>query len=347
MPRLAAAPLVAVAVLPVLLAGCGGADAPSAPEPQPSTAARSYLHSALTLMELHSIRSAEIDWPRFRAAAEARRGTAPTIPEPHPAIDTTVRALGDGHSRFFPPSRLPGTTDLPPSAESIVSGRRLDDVAYVHLPGFGGPNPVGRVDSTLAVLRALDGAEPAPPPCGWIVDLRLNTGGNMYPMIAGIGPVLGEGLAGRFVPPDGRVSLWYYRAGAAAIGNRPLVTATTPYVLRRPDVPVAVLYGELTASSGEAVAISFRSLPNARSFGTETRGLSTANTGFRLSDGALLNLTTAVMADRTGRVYGGRLVPDEPVPASGRPVPGEVDATVEAARRWLAAQPACAPDATR
>lgn len=331
----------ATPVVALTLAACGGGDAPSAPTPPPS-AALAYLEGALDVMEQHSIRRREIDWPQFRADAVARLGAARTVPEAHPAVDATVRAIGDGHSRFYPPSRLPNRTDQPPSAESIVSGRRLGDVAYVYVPGFGGPNPTGRVDSTLAVLRALDGAEPAPPPCGWIVDLRLNTGGNMYPMIAGIGPVLGDGVAGGFVPPGGGTISWFHRAGSAGSGSsQSLATATTPYALRRPGVPVAVLYGALTASSGEAVAISFRGGPHARSFGTETRGLSTANQGFALSDGAIISLTTAAMADRAGTVYGGRLVPDERVPASGRPVPGVVDETVSAAQRWLRAQPAC------
>lgn len=331
------------------LAACGG-DEPSAPSPRASPVALSYLNEALAPMERHSLRRRQIDWVQFRADAVARLGAAQTPVEAYPAIDATVRALGDGHSRFFPPERAPGTTDQPPSVESIVSGRRFGDLAYVYLPGFGGPNPVGRADSTLAVVRALDGGEPAPPPCGWIVDLRLNSGGNMYPMLAGIGPVLGDGVAGRFVPPGGGSTPWYHAAGSAGVtgagGERALVTATTPYTLRRPGVPVAVLHGEATASSGEAVAISFRGLPNARSFGTHTGGLSTAVTGFRLSDGAFLTVATAVMRDRLGRDYGGPLAPDEPVPASGRPVPGEEDATVRAAQRWLAAQPACAGAAT-
>ena len=38
---------------------------------------------------------------------------------------------------------------------------------------------------------------------GWIVDLRGNSGGNMWPMLAGVGPVLGEGVAGVLQPGRG------------------------------------------------------------------------------------------------------------------------------------------------
>jgi carboxyl-terminal processing protease len=36
---------------------------------------------------------------------------------------------------------------------------------------------------------------------GWIIDLRINTGGNMYPMIAGLTEFLGEGRVGGFITP--------------------------------------------------------------------------------------------------------------------------------------------------
>jgi len=42
-------------------------------------------------------------------------------------------------------------------------------------------------------------------PTGWIIDLRGNGGGNMWPMLAGIGFVLGDGPAGSFVLLDGSV----------------------------------------------------------------------------------------------------------------------------------------------
>jgi C-terminal processing protease CtpA/Prc len=113
-------------------------------------------------------------------------------------------------------------------------------------------------------------------------------------------------------------------------------------VLRRASPPVAVLTGQLTASSGEAVAIAFRARPSTRSFGAPTFGVSTANVGIRLSDGAVLNLTVSTMGDRTGRLYGAAVPPDEAVAGPPAPVPGAGDAVMDAAAAWLHAQPACA-----
>lgn len=65
------------------------------------------------------------------------------------------------------------------------------------------------------------------------------------------------------------------------------------------------------ASSGEAMAVAFRGRAQTRSFGTPTCGLSTGNSTWFLSDTSRLVITSAIMADRTRRVYGDVIVPDE------------------------------------
>lgn len=62
-------------------------------------------------------------------------------------------------------------------------------------------------------------------------------------------------------------------------------------------------------------------------------GLSTANKGFELSDGAWIFLTVSVFADRTGEQYGGVIPPDEVV--------GDEELTLRTAVDWLLEQPAC------
>ncbi len=103
-------------------------------------------------------------------------------------------------------------------------------------------------------------------------------------------------------------------------GTSEIVRVSTPYMLLTRASRVAVLIDALVASSGEAVAVSFRSRPDTRSFGAATCGLSTVNSGFRLSDGATLQLTTALMADRNRTTYGVPIAPDEVVPGDGEVV---------------------------
>ena len=133
----------------------------------------------------------------------------------------------------------------------------------------------------------------------------------MWPMIAGVGPILGTGTAGFFVPPVGTATRWGYNGQAAFLGSSAVQPVADPYLLRRSNPRVAVLTDKGVASSGEAVVVAFRGRPDTRSFGTETCGVPTANAGFGLSDGATLLLTTAVDADRNSRPYDSPIAPDE------------------------------------
>jgi C-terminal processing protease CtpA/Prc len=154
------------------------------------------------------------------------------------------------------------------------------------------------VTAGLTVLRRLIAGRPT----GWVVDLRGNRGGDMHPMLTVVAPLLGEGERGRFIGPDGAAAGWgvrrghIYNSGRTAFRWRRIPAARTE--------PVAVLTDRRTASSGEAVLISFLGAPDTRTFGEPTAGYATANQTFKLPDGARLAITTALMADRTGRTYG-------------------------------------------
>jgi len=95
---------------------------------------------------------------------------------------------------------------------------------------------------------------------------------------------------------------------------------TAPYRVRREQPRLAVLSDNGIASSGEATLIAFRRRPNTRSFGEATCGLSTSNATYTLSDGGILTLTTAVMADRLKTPFGDSIPPDEVFTDQGQAV---------------------------
>src|SRR5690606_33060630 len=83
-------------------------------------------------------------------------------------------------------------------------GRRLPGgVAYLTVPGFAGGTHADQVEFAerlQGLIRELD----APDTCGWIVDLRANSGGSLWPPLTGLGPLLGDGDVLSFEYPDGR-----------------------------------------------------------------------------------------------------------------------------------------------
>ena len=135
----------------------------------------------------------------------------------------------------------------------------------------------------------------------------------MWPMIAGIGPLLGNETYGYFIDPDEQTSSWGYENGSSVVNGNAVTTVNSPYQLSEDFPKIAVLSSKRLGSSGEATLISFKKLSNVRMFGTESCGVSTSNREFVLSNGSSLILSTAVMADREFEKYGVPVPVDESV----------------------------------
>jgi hypothetical protein len=307
-------------------AACGGHGAPAGPTGTPSEQARAYLDELIGLMQAHSINRLTIDWSAFRTRVFARAAGAQSIRDTYPAIQVALDALGDGHSVYYASTGtvLGATRRLGCGRSDAGTPTLREAIGYVRVPAFSGTaeEATALANDLQRTIMTADKADPI----GWIVDVRGNGGGNMWPMIAGVGPVLGEGVAGYFIDPVGAETAWEYRDGAAWEGSVANQRVAAPYRLRRDRPRVAVLTDNAIASSGEAVVVSFRGRPDTRSFGDRTCGLSTANALYPMSDGATLNITEAAMADRTRTTYGYSIQPDETVPS---------DQVVERAVAWL------------
>lgn len=303
-----------VAYSAALLAAIGGCTSYTSPtDPFAPTAAKAYLEEVIRVMEANSLHRHRINWNDFRSGVYGRTPSAQTIADTYPAILSALRLLNDNHSFYVTPAGQTitaldrGPCEVPEVADPAVP----PDIGYVRVRGLNGPVPTGLAfaDALQDTIRAADREGLA----GWIVDLRGNTGGNMWPMVAGVGPVLGDGVAGFFIDPDGLERVWGYRSGMAWIDATDVQRATSAYTLRRERPRVAVLTNRRVSSSGEAMTVAFRARPGTRSFGAATCGVSTANRSFPLSDGATLQLTVAVMADRSRTQYGGVIEPDETI----------------------------------
>ena len=323
-------------IIGLVAAGCS--DSPTSYISE--TPGDTYLLEALDILQANSLHRYEVDWDKLRAAVLDAAQHPQTPRDAYPAIEHALALIGEEHSRLIRPSeRQAGeeVTDEPPlirlEREVLGSDARIGVVRV--------PQAVGKEIDQLATLyhRGIQRLDTLGP-CGWVVDLRGNLGGSMWPMIAGLGPILGEGALGYFVDPDSVIGTWIYEEGVAHLDGTTYVQVDNPYELRDPDAPTVVLVDGRTASSAEATFIAFRGRPNTHSIGTETYGFSTYNRAFHLSDGAILLVTAARMADRTGHVYGGRIWPDD-LRSGDRSLEPASDYPFRDALEWLKNQDAC------
>ncbi len=299
--------LLTALLFSIYVASCQKGQDPAAT----SVAAQVYVDKIVDEMQRYSINRKTIDWAVFKQKVSAKLQSAQSISDTYPAIQFALTLLGDSHSTYTTAAGtlIVGTTSLNCTDGTPAGVPANAKIGYVKVASFSGSGneAVNFAQSIQLSIKQADSDSIR----GWIVDLRGNTGGNMWPMLAGIGPVLGEGTAGYFIDPDGNAVPWSYQNGSALVDQKDQIKVATPYRLHQSAPKVAVLTNTATASSGEAIAISFKGRANTRGFGTPTCGVSTANAGIILSDGAILNLTQGTMADRNKVLYGMQVQPDE------------------------------------
>ncbi|ETC99224.1 peptidase S41 [Asaia sp. SF2.1] len=206
--------------------------------------------------------------------------------------------LRDGHSFVFEPSQKRAREDHEVEVPALeeVSPR----IGIIKMPGLVTASSLAQ----QAYARAGNVAfARVPTASGWIVDLRQDHGGNMWPMLQALYPLFGKDTLGYFEDRTGRRSeAW------RAVDRKPLTdTASGPDLSQ---IPVAVLVGHGTASAGEAVAIAFKGRPHTRLFGQATYGQTNANRTFMLPDGGMLLVASSFELDRHGTRYRGPLQPD-------------------------------------
>jgi C-terminal processing protease CtpA/Prc len=299
--------LLLYAFLILSIISCSDDDPPSI-----SPGAKNYLDEVLDLMQRNSINKKTIDWSDFKSKVYATVTGAQSIADTYPGIAEALRLLGDNHSIFTKPNGdVIYIRVIQCNAQAIVKPTIPKHIGYVKVNSFAGPSSD---DAAIAFARGIqnqiksqDNADIK----GWIVDLRSNLGGNMWPMLAGIGPILGEVVVGYFIDPDGNQESWSYLDGASKITDAIVTQLNDPYEVIVANPKVAVLLDNGVASSGEVIAICFIGRENTKSFGSPTCGLSTANQSFPLSDGSSLNLTVAHLADRNKNTFGNAILPDQ------------------------------------
>jgi carboxyl-terminal processing protease len=309
--------------------------------------AEQLLDEALHFMEKNYYRRDEVSWPDFEARARQQLFAAGNCEDAYASIKWCFKQLNEPHSFVMPPAkaaRYNGDEDGPapePVLSDLVGEIRgewlQDSIAYLTVPWVSTTDSLvcERIaDSLQRVIARLDARGGI---SRWIIDLRKNSGGNCWPMLTGIGPLLGDGVCGYFVSGDQRVSIAYHD-GSAFEGRHVLCRVSDQgYRTQRAKKSIVVLTGRRTVSAGEIVALAFKGKAQTLLIGEPTAGYTTANATYMLSDRSMLVLTKCQEADYTGRICEGSIVPDKLISTAGHIVGTAAgdDPVKDAAVSWL------------
>jgi hypothetical protein len=280
----------------------------------PSTpVARNYLAAALDTLCRRFSQTAVLNWGVLKRAATTQMIGGQVPADAYPALRYAVTRL-DPEGELIPPGRMrSGELSVPWFVEEE------GPIGTMRLPACTSDSRAERATYADSTRRRIEGLA-AKGARGWVVDLRVVSGGEVEPALAGLGPLVGEGRLLSWIRPDGRRGEWTQRHGMVEVTpgmepDRRLVSVTAPE-LELPGVPVAVLIGPRTAAAGEALALAFRGRPNTRFFGEPTAGRSQARERVRLSDGAVVRYATGRMYDRNGKPLDGAFMPDDSLNAA-------------------------------
>jgi carboxyl-terminal processing protease len=135
---------------------------------------------------------------------------------------------------------------------------------------------------------------------GWIIDLRFNSGGNVFPMLAALYHFLGDHTLYNCLDLDSEIKSQVFLKNGVIHDTEDSTNRSTINPSSPPNeiVPIAMITGILTASAGELIAISFRGRSNIITIGEPTAGFTSANSLTPLPFDTKVTLTTSLMYDR-------------------------------------------------
>lgn len=283
---------------------------------QQADSVRLFVDSALNLMQSKSLYSKDLNWKIISDSVHTLVKNANTYEETAPALRFAFNLLQDKHGwlvingkDYHNPfvlrddSRINQATKSVITKPSVRSKLLQNKYAYLSIPFFGGQTLTSmnafaqRVQVSLC--RVL-----SPSVKGIIIDLRLNGGGNMYPMIIGISNVIGDGKFTGSVNSKGDNEGWLEMKNHTITLLDTMVIKLQKTCGNLESKPVAVLIGPATGSSGEQLAIILSLRKKTILIGEPTAGYVTGNNGYLLpghENGIVLAESYTI--DRNGKIY--------------------------------------------
>ncbi len=329
------------------------------------TESKKVLDSIVALTKIHSIYKNDVDWAKLEKRIYDKFVDSDSISSIIEPVKYMLSELGDFHG-FFTIQNIPykaiGEKERNLHYDNSSKGYKgkmneiyensiktneitgsilKDSIAYIEIPMVLNytNNQEINIESTLKIRKKITELNKYNPK-GYIIDLRRNLGGTIFPMLAGLGELFNNISLGGMTK-DGKTfsNQWYIKDGNIYMEEENLIPdlpkTTCNCDITKINKKVAVLIGRYTASSGELVASSLKSQKNVMLFGEQTMGMSTTTGWFLITSNVAINpATTYYMSkDKTAHIDG--VIPDISIEESfdnKNPTNGNV---IEEAKKWI------------
>ncbi len=301
------------------------------------------IDTTISIMKNNAVNANTVDWDKLRNDAIVK---AQDINNPY-QLGSTMRylykSINDFHGAFFwKDSTFQWQHTAPAISDSIMSewkkgvqsiAKVLDkNIGYLRVPSMPGgskedyDSQAQKLNDSLCILlnKKIKGI---------ILDARLDGGGAMFPMILGVKQLLHDGFIGSFRTK--KKEDWVIKSNSFFIDTTLLAEVKPKCTVNAQNMPVVILVGPGTGSSGEFFLMAFKGRKNTTLLGSQTAGWVTVNTGIPINDTAFINLSIGYGADRNGKIYKNAIEPDITIKSDDKFNDIANDEKVKAAIKWL------------
>ena len=316
---------------------------------QPVDSLRQIVDTAIDRMEQYALHRREINWADFRRNVYQETKGISNLDSLLNKFPLFFKWINDFHGAIGTNSKWIKWREGRPSRELNVmmdsifnkgpylKVERWGDIGYFRVPAVGGlANEIPA--RTQRLVDSLCKINPSTVKA-WIIDLRMNTGGNVWPMLTSLAALIGDGKVGGIKYMDGKPDATTFIKEGKPFGNNQFYSIPgTHCELPKANVPVVVLTGPMTGSSGEVLLLAFKGRANTIIMGEPTAGYVTSNSNYELHPGVNLFLATGYMQDRSGKYYTNSIEPDVFIKDGDNLFELQKDQKVQAAIDWLKTQ---------
>ena len=284
------------------------------------------LNKIIEHAENNSLYRKNVDWTSLKKEMYKLSKGADSVSQLKPALDLMLKKLNDTHGRvfynnqylsYYSGEKKEHRKNMDGNVYSEIQSTQVykfkatnlqDSIGYVRIVGLPmGDNQKMSNDIQNAVCKVIENGAKK-----WIIDLRFNGGGNMFPMVEGIANIIGNGIVGGTKGlTENESSIWqikdgdfFYDEQNVAIENKCPISEVQK---------IAVLTSVYTASSGEALAVILKNRPKTRFFGNKTLGMITATDYTQIDSLTAMMISVSYYKDRKSNVYNKYVDVDETV----------------------------------
>jgi carboxyl-terminal processing protease len=252
--------------------------------------------------------SPPFDWDAYRTHVLQQTGPIHTVKDFFGALDVALKSLGDSHSYTVSPDVIAKMENNPnafkqdnPTIE-VKEGIGIITIPTHYQIDPHDPHSVKWVEE----FHKSFSIEAKSVTKGWVIDLIENTGGDLNPMIGALGPLFTNKDLGGFYCLDDNHEIMKNKI-TYEMGEIKFSEAGDSFTLHYPyfhidsdNLPITVLIGSQTASSGEFLALALQHQPNTMILGEPTFGLATVNAQMDLPEkiGGYYLLTVGFALDK-------------------------------------------------